>query len=130
MQHFREIAAGTRPSISDVIICVEIVMCHRCHRYCVEAVDRFLRNITRRDLPFCGKCVLFYGDFRQILPVIFGGCRAQIVHACVKSPALYAVFRILRFTENVRLSSLRNDSNAKETKLQYPNFLLASETGI
>ncbi len=99
----------------------EIVMSHR---YCVEAVDRSLRDIARRNLPFGGKCVLFSGDFRLILPVIPGGSRAQIVHASVKSSALYAGFRILGLTENMRLSSLRNDRNATETALQFPNYLL------
>ncbi len=68
--------------------------------------------------------MIFSGNFRQILPVIPGGSRAQIVHACVKSSALYAGFRTLRLTENMRLSSLRNDPNATETALQFPNYLL------
>ncbi len=106
---------------TDFIIWDEVVMCHR---YCVEAVDSSLRDITRRNLPFGGKCVLFSGDFRQILPVIPGGSKAQIVHACVKFSALYAGFRILLLTENMRLSSLRNDPNAAETALQFPNYLL------
>ncbi len=46
------------------------------------------------------------------------------MHACVKASELYAGFRILRHTENMRLSSLRNDSNATETALQCPNYLL------
>ncbi len=51
---------------TDFIICDEIVMCHR---NCVEAVDRSRRGITRRNMPFGGKCVLFSEDCRQILPV-------------------------------------------------------------
>ncbi len=66
----------------------------------------------------------FSGDFRQICWVIPGGSRAQIVHACVKSSALYAGLRILRLTENMRLSSLRKDPNATETALQFANYLL------
>ncbi len=111
---------------TDFIISDDIVMCHR---YCVEAVDRSFRDITRRNLPFGGKCVLFSGDFRQILPVILGASRAQIVHACVKYSALYAGFRILHLTENMRLSSLRNDPNATETALQFPNYLLGLGEG-
>ncbi len=68
--------------------------------------------------------MLFSGDFRQILPVIPGGSIAQIVHACVKSSALYAGFRILGLTENMRFSPLRNDPNATKTALQFPNDLL------
>ncbi len=111
---------------TDFIIRDEIVMCHR---YCVEPVDRSLRGITRRNLPFGLKCVLFSGDFRQLVPVICGGSRAQIVHACVKSSALYADFRILRLRENTGLSSLRNDPSATETALQFPNCLLCLDEG-
>ncbi len=68
--------------------------------------------------------MLFSGDFRQILPVIPGGLRAQIVHASVMFSALYARFRTLSFTENMRLSSLRNDPNAREAALLSPNHLL------
>ncbi len=38
--------------------------------------------------------------------------------------AVNAGFRILRLTENMRLSSLRNYLNATETLLQFPNYLL------
>ncbi len=96
-------------------------MCKRC---CIEAVDRSLRDITRTNLPFGGKCVLYTGDFRQNLPVIPRGSRAQIVHRCVRSSALYADFRTLRLTENMRLSSLRNDPHASDTALQFPIYLL------
>ncbi len=51
------------------------------------------------------------------------------MHACVKSSALYAGFRILRLTENMRLSSLRNDPNVTETALQFPNYLLRLGVG-
>ncbi len=98
-----------------------------CHRYCVEAVDCSRRGIARRNIPFGGKCVLFSKDFRQILPVIPGGSRAQIVHACVKSSALYAGFRIVRLTENMLLLSLRNYPNA--TAVEFPNYLLRGEGG-
>ncbi len=106
---------------SDLIIFDEIVMFQK---YCVEAVERFLRDITRRNLPFGAKCVLFSGDFRHILPVIPGNLRALIAHAFVKSSALHACLRILRLTGNIRLSSLQNDTNATETALQFPNHLL------
>ncbi len=73
--------------------------------------------------------MLFSGDFRQILPVIPGGLRAHFLHAFVKSSALYERFRILRLTEKMRLSSLRNDPNATDTALQFPKYLLRLEEG-
>ena len=33
------------------------------------------------DRPFGGKVVLFGGDFRQILPVIPGATRQEVLHA-------------------------------------------------
>ena len=37
------------------------------------------------DLAFGGKLIVFCGDFRQILPVIPGGCRIEIVNATICS---------------------------------------------
>ena len=105
----------------DLIIWDEVVMCHR---YCVEAVERSLRDITMRRELFGGKCVLFSGDFRQILPVIQGGSRAQIVHACIRSSALFSRFRVLRLTENMRLRTLRADPLASASALEFPEYLL------
>ncbi len=79
---------------TDFIILDETVMCHR---YCVEAVDRSDRDITRINLPFGGKCMLFSGDFRQIFPFISGVSRAHIFHAFVKSFDSSALWRICAF---------------------------------
>ncbi|KAF8555561.1 hypothetical protein OG21DRAFT_1393465, partial [Imleria badia] len=49
------------------------------HHYVLEAVDRTLRDLLNRDVPFGGITVLLSGDFRQTLPVIQHGSRAQIV---------------------------------------------------
>ena len=48
----------------------------------VEALDNSLWDIMgRSDLPFGGKTVVLGGDFRQLLPVVRKGSRAQIVCA-------------------------------------------------
>ncbi len=46
------------------------------------------------------------------------------MHGCVRSSALYADFRTLRLTENMRLPSPRNDPHASDTALQFPSYLL------
>ena len=79
------------------------------HRHCIECADRTLRDISKVELPFGGKIVLFSGDFRQILPVVRGGSRAQIVHACMKSSPLYHNIKSLELTQNMRLEALRQD---------------------
>ena len=38
-----------------------------------NAIDRMLRDVTRQDIRFGGKVVLFGGDFRQVLPVVHHG---------------------------------------------------------
>ncbi|CDF36294.1 unnamed protein product [Chondrus crispus] len=58
----------------DLIIWDEIVMCHR---HCIETVDRSLRDLMQTDRPFGGKFLVLAGDFRQILPVVPGGSRAD-----------------------------------------------------
>jgi hypothetical protein len=51
-------------------------------RQAVEALDNSLRDIMdRHKLPFGGKTIVFGGDFRQVLPVVRKGSRAQIVGA-------------------------------------------------
>jgi hypothetical protein len=37
--------------------------------------------MDRHELPFGGKTIVFSGDFRQVLPVVRKGSRAQIVGA-------------------------------------------------
>uniref|UniRef100_A0A453JKG8 ATP-dependent DNA helicase n=1 Tax=Aegilops tauschii subsp. strangulata TaxID=200361 RepID=A0A453JKG8_AEGTS len=45
-------------------------------RQAVEALDNSMRDVmSRPDLPFGGKTVVFGGDFRQVLPVVRKGSR-------------------------------------------------------
>uniref|UniRef100_A0A453GWE2 ATP-dependent DNA helicase n=1 Tax=Aegilops tauschii subsp. strangulata TaxID=200361 RepID=A0A453GWE2_AEGTS len=46
-------------------------------RQAVETLDRSLQDIMECSLPFGGKVVVFGGDFRQVLPVVTRGTRAQ-----------------------------------------------------
>ena len=54
-------------------------MIHRAH---VEALDRTLRDIRSSNKIMGGITVMFAGDFRQMLPVIVRGIRADIVKFC------------------------------------------------
>ena len=84
----------------DLIIWDEIVMCHR---HCIETVDRYLRDLMQTDRPFGGKFLVLAGYFRQILPVVPGGSRGQIVSACVKASPLYRECRFLRLKQQLAL---------------------------
>jgi hypothetical protein len=64
---------------ASLIIWDEVTMMKR---QGVEALDNNLRDIMDRpNLPFGGKTMVFGGDFRQVLPVVRRGSRAQIVGA-------------------------------------------------
>lgn len=128
------------------------------NRWAFEAFDRTLRDIMSKvvkgaaDLPFGGKTVVLGGDFRQILPVVPKGGRADIVHACINSSPLWRDCRVLRLTENMRLKfpsdgiesdSLRQfgkwildigdgklgEDNDGEFAIQIPDDLLIKSTG-
>lgn len=55
------------------------------HRARVEALDRTLRDIRISNKIMCGITVMFSGNFRQTLPVIVRGTRADIVKSCLKN---------------------------------------------
>lgn len=73
------------------------------HRHWMEALDRSMRDITQVNLPFGGKVVVLGGDFRQVLPVVKRGSRAQIVEASLQRSPLWQHFHIFRLKENVRV---------------------------
>ncbi|XP_058774789.1 uncharacterized protein LOC131649060 [Vicia villosa] len=59
------------------------------HKYCFETLDRTLKdvmsNYSNSDSVFGGKVVIFGGDFRQILPVVPGGSRSEIIHSTINA---------------------------------------------
>ncbi|XP_057415282.1 uncharacterized protein LOC130710142 [Lotus japonicus] len=91
-------------------------------RYAFEALDKALRDIMRNfapdsfDQPFGGKIVVLGGDFRQILPVIPKGTRAEIVMSTINSSRLWRFCRVLSLTENMRLLGNLSDHEIEEVK--------------
>ena len=85
---------------SKAIIVDEAPMTHRC---AFEAVDRTLRDIRSTDAPFGGITTLLCGDFRQILPVVRNGTRANIVDASLKHSYLWQSITNLHLTTNMRV---------------------------
>jgi ATP-dependent DNA helicase PIF1 len=66
-------------------------------RQAVEALDYSMRDIMgRKDLPFGGKTVVFGGDFRQVLPIVRKGSRAQIVGASLRKSYLWEFIKLVR----------------------------------
>ncbi|XP_013694335.2 uncharacterized protein LOC106398304 [Brassica napus] len=76
-------------------------------KHCFEALDRSLSDIVGKHdtQPFGGKVVVFGGDFRQVLPVINGAGRAEIVMTTLNSSYLWDNCKVLNLTKNMRLLS-------------------------
>ncbi|GBP36902.1 ATP-dependent DNA helicase pif1 [Eumeta japonica] len=67
---------------ASLIMWDECTMSHRAH---IEAVNRTLQDLRNSSAVMGGITFVFAGDFRQTLPVINRGTRADIIKACLKS---------------------------------------------
>ena len=85
-------------------------------KHCFEALDRSMADIVgnKDNLSFAGKVVVLGGDFRQVLPVIHGAGRAEIVLASLNSSYLWKHVKIMKLTKNMRL--LSNNLSPEEAK--------------
>ncbi len=92
------------------------------HKLCFETVDRFFRDLMRTvnpdlaNLPFGGKVFVIGGDFRQTMPVVLRGTRADIINASIKSSYLWHHVQTLSLTINMRLNN--------ENNFDYRDFLI------
>jgi len=75
------------------------------------------------DIPFGEKTIVFGGDFRQILPVVPKGCRADVVHSTINSSPLWSGCKVLRLTQNMRLQGL-GDAHEAELLREFASWIL------
>ena len=68
-----------------------------------EALDRTLKGIRSTNEIMGGIPVMLCGDFKQILPVIRSGTRANIINACIKKSYLWKEVRHLKLPTNMRV---------------------------
>ncbi|XP_040362560.1 uncharacterized protein LOC112168203 isoform X2 [Rosa chinensis] len=112
---------------TELIIWDEAPMCNK---YCFEALDKSLRDILSNpddnvaNKPFGGKPILLGGDFRQILPVVTGGTKEQIVEASLNSSYIWSSFKIFNLTENMRLSRTDLTDEDRISISTFANWLL------
>ncbi|TVU21988.1 hypothetical protein EJB05_31660, partial [Eragrostis curvula] len=74
-------------------------------RQSIECLDKSLQDIMGCDEPFGGKIMVFGGDFRQVLPVVPRGTRAQITNATLQRSYIWDRIRKIRLTQNMRAQS-------------------------
>lgn len=85
-------------------------------KHCFESLDRTMADIMKspEGTLFGGKVVVFGGDFRQILPVIPRGNRADVVFATLHSSYLWKQCKVLELTKNMRLMAETDVQQAEE----------------
>ena len=84
---------------SDLIIWDELPTTHR---FCVEALDRTLKDLMHNTLLFGGKTIFFSGDWRQTGPIVKFGSPTDTVDAAVISSHLWSNIFRLRLTKSQR----------------------------
>jgi hypothetical protein len=99
-------------------------------RRAFEALDRTLRDIQAEhnsgaySIPFGGKVVVLGGDVRQILPVIEGGNRPQIVSSAIFNSHLWSDVKVLHLTQNMRLKTCTNNSTESRCLADFSKWIL------
>ncbi|XP_014790383.1 uncharacterized protein LOC106883770 [Octopus bimaculoides] len=83
------------------------------HRHALEALNATLQDLRDCSTTMGGVTILLSGDFRQTLPVIPKGTRADEVSACLKSSSLWQSITTLTLTMNMR-ARLHSDQQAAE----------------
>jgi hypothetical protein len=97
------------------------------NRYCLEALDQSLKDILNNNAPFGGKVMIMGGDFRQVLPVIRKGTKAQTISACIIKSQLWADTKVLRLRQNMRsmhVKSLQHFLCVLAMELSLPNLMI------
>nr|GEW42354.1 ATP-dependent DNA helicase PIF1-like [Tanacetum cinerariifolium] len=98
------------------------------------ALDRSLKDIIgytnpkEKEMPFGGKVIVFGGDFSQILPVIQGRTRQDVVHASLNSSYIWDDCMVLELTTNMRLREGSDKSNIEEIK-EFGDWILKMGDG-
>ena len=72
------------------------------NRRALESLDRTFRDIMEVNLPFGGKVLILGGDFRQVLPVIPKGTKAEMIDACIVKSLLWKDVKVLHLKQNMR----------------------------
>lgn len=80
-------------------ICKLIIMAKKS---AIEALDSLLRDIMDYSTTFGDKVVVFGGDFRQTLPVVWLGSKTQTISSFLTNCYLWPSLTHLQLTENMR----------------------------
>ena len=80
------------------------------HKASVEALDRAISDLRNSNCPMGGCTILFYGYFRQMLPVNSRGTRADEVNASLKRSYLWPHITKCELKMSMRIVSSSKDN--------------------
>lgn len=101
------------------------------HKHAFEAVDRMLQNVMGNKLPFGGKAFVCSGDFRQVLPIVKRGNRAETVAAGLqRSKELWPLFTVMRLQTNMRAQVMVAAGRDATAQSQFAADLLRLGDGV
>ena len=83
----------------DLIIWDE---CTMLHKGAYEALDKTLKDLRQCNKVMGGVNVVIAGDFRQTLPVVPKGTRADKLQTCLKTSPIWRNIKRLQLTTNMR----------------------------
>ena len=91
-------ATGKLMNMTKLIIIDEMTMQHR---FIYECLDRSLRDVRKTDKLFGGITVVFSGDWRQCLPIVKHGGKAEVIDACLKSSYIWKSVSVKNLTRTL-----------------------------
>ena len=92
--------------------------CTMSHKGGIQAVNNLMKDIKNNSHIMGGIPILFSGDFRQILPVIPNGTKADELNACIKYSYLWSNIKQLSLSINMRLINKdKNYENSFDKKI-------------
>uniref|UniRef100_A0A0L8GUI2 ATP-dependent DNA helicase n=1 Tax=Octopus bimaculoides TaxID=37653 RepID=A0A0L8GUI2_OCTBM len=98
------------------------------HKHVCECVDHSLKELKQEpDKLFGGLTVLFSGNWKQTLPMVQRGFRAQIVHATLKQSYIWNHVQSLQLSVNMRV---QNSGKISEYKISIPPPHLIDSTRL
>ena len=78
--------------------------CTMSHKQALEALNRTLQDLQHNELLMGGLLLVLAGDFRQTLPIIERGTRADEISACLKSSkVLWPYVKTFHLEKNMRV---------------------------
>ena len=96
---------SAKSELAAMIKSAELIIWAECtmtNKSALQAVNTLLQDLCDNRRLFGGKTVVLSGDFRQTLPVVTRGTKADVLRVFLKSSPLWKRIQVLQLHENMR----------------------------